>query len=89
MTDAEDSEFLHLDCEAAHLLGVAYDQAIASIAEANFDHIPAKRIRDLIAMQIIECAREGERDPEKLRQRALAALLVVLKLDGPVPSPVP
>jgi hypothetical protein len=89
MTDTDRSEFLHLNCESAHLLGVAYDQAIASIAETSFHHVPAHRVRDLIAMQIVECAREGERDPEKLKQRALAALRVIRQHDWPARNPSP
>lgn len=77
MTQAERSEYLNLDCANAQVLGVAYDAAIAAVTEANSAHAPpAKRIRDLIAMQIVECATEGERDPERLKQRALAALSV-------------
>jgi hypothetical protein len=86
MANAERSAFLYLDSETARLLGVAYDQAIASVTETDFDYIPAKRIRDLIAMVIVECARDGERDPEKIRHRALAALVAIRET---VPGPRP
>ena len=31
-------------------------------------------LRDLVARKIIECAQAGERDPRRLRDRALAAI---------------
>ena len=76
--NSERGEFLYLDTETAQLLGLAYDRAIASAARERSDQdIPVNRIRDLIAMELVECARAGERDPKGLEDRALRALAMV------------
>lgn len=76
--NSERREYLCLDTESAQLLGRAYDRAMASVAtkRSSLD-IPANRIRDLIAMELVECARAGQRDPKGLEDRALRALAMV------------
>jgi hypothetical protein len=56
------------DAETIRLMGLAFEMALAS-----FRPIPdyADPIREVIARKIIELAKEGERDPERLCDGAL------------------
>jgi hypothetical protein len=58
------------DPEVTSLLGQAYDLACA---ELHDDGQP-EAVRELIAKRIIELATDGERDPSKLSNAALASL---------------
>lgn len=48
----------------------AYDDALSALGLTNRDD-PATR---LVAMEVIEIARTGERDPKKIRKRAIEKL---------------
>lgn len=73
MTGAEGC--FQFDPRTLSLLGLAFDQTMAELTEENTPlGIPAKAIRDIVACQIFLSARAGERDPDRLRQAALAAV---------------
>jgi hypothetical protein len=55
--------------ETLAVMGVAYDSALRA-----FPTSAPKNVREVIATRIIDGARAGERDPDKLCQIALSAL---------------
>jgi hypothetical protein len=58
---------LAFEPETTRAMGVAFDE----ICRALFVPADAKAIREAIAEKIIEQARSGERDPDRLRDLAL------------------
>jgi hypothetical protein len=58
------------DSETLIILGNAYDNAIASLHDRGQPAI----VRETMALRMLELASKGERNPERLRQAALAAL---------------
>jgi hypothetical protein len=52
------------------VMSVAYDRAIEDIY--SFGH-PNKTVQEIIATRIITLTKGGERDPDRLHERALAA----------------
>jgi hypothetical protein len=73
------------DPETIRLMGLAFEMALAS-----FRSIPdyADPIREVIARKIIELAKEGERDPERLCDGALRDLRPAVSDPSPPPLPV-
>jgi len=57
------------DPEAVRRLVTAFEESCRSLGLAEGD-----ARRDLVAKKVIEIAQGGERDPERLRERAIAAL---------------
>jgi hypothetical protein len=60
----------HFDDEATRLMGKAFDAACESLDDTGQPII----VREALARRIIEAAKRGERDPDRLRDIALAAL---------------
>jgi hypothetical protein len=58
------------DPAATHLMGEAFDCACRSLPVSRDLDV----LRTMIARRIIELARGGERDPERLCERAIEAL---------------
>ena len=58
------------DAEVVAVLVRAYETAIASLHDGGQPAI----VREIIARRIIEAAKKGERDPERLCKVALVAL---------------
>jgi hypothetical protein len=74
------------DPETARLLGVAFEMAIVALQKGDG---MVSATRDAVAQKIIELAKAGERDPERLCDEALKAtqpMAAVLITD---PSPLP
>ena len=71
------------DPETARLLGLAFEIALVSLQHANGAVAPT---RDAVAQKIIELAEAGERDPDRLCDRALKATMF---LGDPSPPPPP
>jgi hypothetical protein len=65
--------------EATHAMGVAFDE----VCRALYVSDGAKAVREAIAGKIIEHARRGERDPDRLRDAVLREIGVADRL---VPS---
>ena len=82
------------DAETVRLLGIAFEMAIVALQQADGTVSPT---RDAIAHTIIELAKAGERDPERLCDGALKATQpmapVLISDPGPLPPhaspPVP
>ena len=64
------------DAETVRLLGVAFEMAIESLRNRGVDEQP----REAIARAIIDLAKAGERDPERLCELALEACSGFLNL---------
>ena len=60
----------YFDDKALSAMIVAYDRACRSLQPSGLTPI----VREMIGKRIIEAARQGERDPEILHQRALKTL---------------
>ena len=60
------------DDKALAAMIVAYDQACKSIQHSGL----TPTIREMIGKRIIEAAKQGERDPELLHQKALETLRI-------------
>ena len=58
------------DAETARLLGVAFEMALVILQHLEG---PVAPTRDAVAQKIIELAKAGERDPERLCDVALKA----------------
>lgn len=58
------------DYDATHAMGEAFDRACHALHDIGQTEL----IREIIARRIVEVARNGERDPDKLCVRALKAL---------------
>jgi hypothetical protein len=74
------------DAETARLLGIAFEMALVTLQRADG---VVSTTRDAVAQKIIELAKAGERDPERLCDGALKAtepLAPVLISD---PNPLP
>ena len=69
---------LAFEPEVTHALGVAFDEA----CRALFVPDNAKTVREAIAEKIIEHARCGERDPDRLRDAVLRQIGVADRLDS-------
>ena len=71
------------DPETARLLGVAFEMALVTLQHADG---PVAPTRDAVAQKIIELAKAGERDPERLCDGALKATMLI---SDPSPPPPP
>lgn len=58
------------DDHATRVMGEAFDAACAHLDETGLPKI----VREIIAKRIIDAAKNGERNPIRLRELALAAL---------------
>lgn len=67
-------KFIHpdtnFDPETTAVLGVAFDKAMAALHDTGQPEI----VKEAVAKRIITLAAKGERDPERLRVAALAAM---------------
>jgi len=77
---------LRFDPETTRLMGVAFEMALVSLQRTEGIVNPT---RDAVAKKIIELAKAGERDPERLCDAALQALrpspLVIISDPNPPP----
>ena len=77
------------DDEATLAMGSAFDQACGSLRHLAC----ADKVRELIANRIIEAAKNGERDPVRLRAQALVGFSIddvsmpVVSVGRTAPSP--
>jgi hypothetical protein len=58
------------DPEHTEAMGIAFEDACRELGLAQRED----PLRDLVARQVIEFAKRGERDPEKLKAAVLAAI---------------
>jgi hypothetical protein len=58
------------DPEATRILGSAFDKACALLGRTP----QPTAVREAIAKNIVEAAKQGERDPDRLRDAGLAAV---------------
>jgi hypothetical protein len=65
--------------EVTHAMGVAFDD----VCRALFVSHAARAVREAIAEKIIEHARSGERDPDRLRDAVLRHIGVADRLGPP------
>jgi hypothetical protein len=71
------------DAEITRLLGIAFETVVAALHTRGDVEPP----RDTIARIIIDLAKTGERDPERLCEAALKAIPEYSIVDGPNPLP--
>jgi len=72
------------DTEATQLLGSAFDAAWETVKASNgplLDKCYAASMRELLAKFIIETVEQGERDPNRLIEKALLRLKIILRRD--------
>jgi hypothetical protein len=72
------------DAETTQLLGSAFDAAWATATASNgllLDEQHAASIRELLAKFIIATVDQGERDPNRLIEKALLRLKIMLRRD--------
>ena len=76
------------DAETVRLLGLAFEMALVALQHADGVVSPT---RDSVAQKIIELAKAGERDPERLCDEALKATqpLAPALISDPSPLPPP
>jgi hypothetical protein len=63
-------ETVAFDPEATASMGLAFEKACRSLG--NGKQVPL--VREIIAKRIVDAASHGERDPDRLCERALTAL---------------
>jgi hypothetical protein len=71
------------DAETTRLMGIAFETAVAALPTQGDVEPP----RDIIARMIIDLAKTGERDPERLCEAALKAVSVYPIVNAPNPLP--
>jgi hypothetical protein len=76
------------DAETVRLLGIAFEMALVAVQHADGVVAPT---RDVVAQKIIELAKAGERDPERLCDEALKATqpMAPVLVSDPTPPPPP
>jgi hypothetical protein len=77
VTTTTNSAHLPFDPDTADILGRAFDEAWEALRTLNPDVLHSAhgvQLRESIALCIIDAAKLGERDPERLRDHALAHL---------------
>src|SRR4051812_35116582 len=74
------------DAETARVLGVAFEMALVALQHAHRAVAPT---RDAVAHKIIELARAGERDPERLCDEGLKGTQPVVPFPIRDPNPLP
>ena len=72
------------DLETIRLMGLAFETALASLGPTT-DY--ADPVREVIARKIIELAKAGEREPERLCEGALKDLRPAVSDPNPLPPP--
>ena len=75
------------DAETTQLLGSAFDAAWATAAASNgplLDERHVASMRELLAKFIIATVEQGERDPNRLMEKALLRLKIILRRDAGV-----
>jgi hypothetical protein len=80
---------LRFDPETTRLMGIAFEMAVVALEHTDGIVNPT---RDAVAKKIIELAKAGERDPERLCDAALKALWPVTNpnlLPPPASRPEP
>jgi hypothetical protein len=55
---------------ATRAMGRAFDAAFADLQDTNLSEL----VREIIAVRIVEAAKRGERDPQRLCRIAIAAI---------------
>jgi hypothetical protein len=79
-------EGFRFDPETVRLMGIAYEMALVALQRTDGNVNPT---RDTVAQKIIELAKAGERDPERLCGAALQALRPSPRVIISDPSPLP
>jgi hypothetical protein len=79
-------EGFRFDPETVRLMGIAYEMALVALQRTGGNVNPT---RDTLAQKIIELAKAGERDPERLCEAALQALRPSPRVIISDPSPLP
>jgi hypothetical protein len=74
------------DAETVRLLGIAFEMAIVALQQGDGIVSPT---REAVAQKIIELAKAGERDPERLCDGALKATQPMAPVLISDPSPLP
>jgi hypothetical protein len=76
------------DAETTRLMGIAFETAIVALQQP---YVIGEPVREAIAHKIIDLAKTGERDPERLCEGALEALRSAdtPPLTDPNPPPPP
>lgn len=69
------------DSDMTAVLGSVFDETISRLNGQE-----AEIVREVVASRIIMLASKGERDPDRLRKAALAALDLTCSTDGAGPS---
>jgi hypothetical protein len=68
------------------LLGRVFDRTLQSIGDVpELTGFDGHSLRQALARRIIACARTGERDPDRLRQAALADIRALAGSPGALP----
>jgi len=72
--------------ETTRLLGQAYDDAVEAVRQGYVDGLQrsGSSVGPFLAARILELARRGERDPNRLRDAALASLRAALPDQSPL-----
>ena len=78
------------DAETTHLLGSTFDAAWERVETS--DSLPTDKgyvlsMRELLAKFIIAMVEQGEKDPKRLIEKALARLRIILRHDAGVDEP--
>ena len=71
------------DAETTRLMGIAFETAVAALHTQG----DVEPLRETIARIIIDLAKTGERDPERLCEAALKAVPVDSNVNAPNPLP--
>jgi hypothetical protein len=79
-------EGFRFDPETVRLMGIAYEMALVALQRTGGN---VNLTRDTLAQKIIELAKAGERDPERLCEAALQALRPSPRVIISDPSPLP
>jgi hypothetical protein len=74
------------DAETTRLMGIAFEMALVMLQRTDGIVNPT---RDAVAQKIIELAKAGENDPERLCEAALQALRVKPRVIISDPNPLP
>jgi hypothetical protein len=74
------------DAETTRLIGIAFEMALVALQRTDG---PANPTRDAVAQKIIELAKAGENDPERLCEATLQALRASPRVIISDPSPLP
>jgi hypothetical protein len=73
------------DAETVRLMGIAYETALVALSQRRRED----PLREAAAHKIIELAKAGERDPERLCEGALKAIQPIAPVLVSDPSPLP